>query len=136
MALDGGAGIDVERCANLVCDIGQAHIFGMKNAVAIFKMIHGKQSLLDRLLQNLVEDEGLVFLRFLDCAALLIGDHLRRRRFKRAFSSASGKSGSKGCDQKHGRNGGAACHQLWFPEIVLWVRSNPKYLKVKSLLQE
>jgi hypothetical protein len=62
-------------------------------------MIHGKQSLLDKLLQNLVEDEGLVFLRFLDRATLFIGDELCWRWLKRAFSSASGKSGCKSGDQ-------------------------------------
>jgi len=69
-------------------------------------------------LQDFVEDEGLVFLRFFDGTTLFIGDELRWRWLKWAFTSASGKSGSKGCDQKHGRYGGAACHQLWFPEFV------------------
>jgi len=52
MALDGGTGIDIERRADLFSDFRQAYVFSVKNAVAIFKMIHGKQSQLDQRLEH------------------------------------------------------------------------------------
>ncbi|GFP63470.1 hypothetical protein BCBD1442_28280 [Brucella ceti] len=73
MALDGCARIDIERRADGLGYFGQADIFSVENAVAIFKVVHGKCPLRGMELQYLVENEGLVFLRFLLGMTLIVG---------------------------------------------------------------
>jgi hypothetical protein len=41
MALQRCSGIDVERCADRLGDLGNGDVLGMKDAVSVLEMVHG-----------------------------------------------------------------------------------------------